>query len=176
MNDTANEGIDRHPALQDLSRDHHNVLVLCLEISRSLENEDDASGEQSTRTPREMAEQLLSFWQGEGNLHFREEEEAFLPVYMRHVRLAENEDLRQMLHDHAWLRDRVERLEQLLDNDRPFQDLLKETGERLKQHARLEERSVFEHAQQVLSDDELDEVGRRSRAFRTRNNMNVGPS
>jgi hemerythrin-like domain-containing protein len=52
--------------------------------------------------------------------------------------------------------------------------LLGETGERLKQHARLEERAVFEHAQEVLSDEELNEVGRRSRAFRTRNNMKVG--
>ena len=174
MSETNNDSIDRHPALQDLSRDHHNVLVLCLEIKRSLDDQDHSDEDLDVRSPQKMAEQLITFWQTEGNLHFREEEEAFLPVYMRHVSLSDNEDLRQMLHDHAWLRDRVERLEQLLQTDEPFHDLLSETGERLKQHARLEERAVFEHAQEVLSDEELNEVGRRSRAFRTRNNMNVG--
>ncbi len=175
MNDEENDSIERHPALQDLSRDHHNVLVLAFEISRSLEDPDDLEREADQRTPEEMAEQLLRFWKTEGNLHFREEEEAFLPVYMRHVSLSDNDDLQQMLHDHAWLRDRVERLERLLDENEPFEDLLGEAGKRLKQHARLEERSVFEHAQDVLSEAELEEVGRRSRAFRTQNNMSVGP-
>ena len=71
-----------------------------------------------------------------------------------------------MLDDHAWIRDRIRELKRRFEAEEEVAGLLGEVGRRLHDHARLEERVIFEHMQDLFSDDELAEVAERSRAFR----------
>jgi hypothetical protein len=62
----------RHPALAELSRDHHQALV----VARRLKRADDESVDRAR-------EGFLDYWEHEGSEHFREEEEILLPELAR---------------------------------------------------------------------------------------------
>jgi len=159
--------IDRHNALELLSRDHHDALVQAKRLQDGKlggEDEEDV-------TDREVAEGFLSFWDRHARRHFREEEEVLLPVYSRHEPPTENALIRTMLNDHAWFRDVVEDLRQLLEasyDDETLRSLLEEIGRRLQQHARMEERELFEMLQDRLTEEDLADVRRRSEKYRAR--------
>lgn len=152
--------LDRHPSLQDLSRDHNAALIQAHLLRKS------AQGEAGARPPEEMAREFLQFWEEDANPHFREEEEVLLPIYARHVAPSEDEQVQQMLDDHAWFRDVIFELRQQVDGGEDVRELLGEIGRRLHDHARLEERKIFERMQDVMTEEDLADVGERSQAFR----------
>ncbi len=154
------EPLKRHPSLQDLSRDHNHALIQAHLMRESAQGDEDA------RPPAEMAREFLEFWEQDANPHFREEEEVLLPVYARHVVPSADEQVRQMLDDHAWFRDVVFELRRQLEAGEDVSELLGEIGRRLHDHARLEERHIFERMQEVMTDEDLVDVGERSRMFR----------
>ncbi len=149
----------RHEALHDLSRDHFEALLQAQQIKQAVQGEGDGTVEDAART-------FLAFWEGGGRMHFVEEEEILLSVYSRHARPTGNEDIRTMLDDHAWIRDHIRDLKERYEAGEDIKDLLAGVGERLHDHARLEERVIFEHMQEIFTDEELSEVAERSRAFR----------
>lgn len=163
--------MERHPALQDLSRDHFDALSLAQFIDRSL------TGHEMGGTPEAAAERLLEAWDDELAWHFREEEEVILPIYGRHVAIGKDRRTGRMLEDHAWFRDKVPALAAKVDAGEPFEELLGRIGQRLHDHARFEERELFGHVEEALADDELDELSERSRAYRQANRdpPKIGP-
>lgn len=151
--------MERHEALQDLSRDHHHALARAQELAR-------AGTEEGRFEPEEAARRFLVFWEDEAALHFREEEDVLLPVYQRRKAILGDEAVREMLADHAWFRDEVPKLQAALEAGEEVTDRVHAIGSRLHDHARLEERRIFEDVQATLTEADLDDLLERGRAFR----------
>lgn len=115
-----------------------------------------------------MAEEFLQFWEKNGRLHFREEEEILLPAYARHVPLESDEDAMRMLADHAAIRARIEQLRERLQNGQPVESALAELGRILKDHVRLEEDRIFPRIEKTLSEAELTALGQRLTRLHTK--------
>jgi iron-sulfur cluster repair protein YtfE (RIC family) len=155
----------RHPALHDLARDHFHALV-CAQRIRKATTDDEL---------KEAAMALIKLWREDLVYHFREEEEVLLPVLSRHFSPSDDPDIRRMLDDHARLRDGFRRLCQEVDGDLDCMKLLKELGEQLEAHARLEDRIVFGRLESLLTESELQEVARLSAEFRDLWGRPTGP-
>lgn len=162
----------RHQALQDYSRDHHFFLLEAREIRWALE------GSEHGRPARHVVRSFLDFWHDDGLLHLREEEEVLLPCYAELAPSQTQQDhIERVLDEHRRLRRRVATLKQRVETGAPFEALLGRVGERLHDHVRFEERTVFEHLQEVLADEELAIIGEASRQFRLehRSAAAIGP-
>jgi Hemerythrin HHE cation binding domain len=81
----------RHPALQALSRDHHQTLV----AQRLRRAGDHDAGE--------ALASFLKFWRNQGELHFRLEEEVLLPSFAT-AGGAETPAVARVLIEHAEIR------------------------------------------------------------------------
>ncbi|MGH2593644.1 MAG: hemerythrin domain-containing protein [Anaerolineae bacterium] len=151
----------RHPALQDLSRDHQLFLLQAQQIRWSVHS--------SRRAPPlgRMTTLFLEYWDRDADPHLREEEEVLLPIYARYSSQEQKRFVAQMMSDHTWLRARIGELRQRSPGQE-VQELLTQIGQRLHDHVRFEERVVFQHVQEVMSEAELQEIGARSLAFRTK--------
>lgn len=157
----------RHPALADLSRDHHHALVQAKTLTQT---PDEATG---TRN----AEAYLEHWNEDIIWHFFEEEQTILPLLQRHTDLANNEHVQRLIMDHAWIRDETETIANRLDESAQLKDTLIQLGERLRDHARFEDRELFPYLEDTLTDDELRDLHERSRRFRRqhRGDESIGP-
>lgn len=119
MKAVAMKPLHRHPTLVPLSHDHHHSLALCLRILRRPSENHQA----------DIEPHLHGLQQ-----HFLEEETLFAP-HWHHVSPA----LRQRFEaDHAFLRALAERPDY---GDETWNRLF---AERLRDHARFEERELFE--------------------------------
>lgn len=142
----------RHPSLRKFSDDHHGGLVQARRLRRVRDGE---------LKLRELARSFLRFWEEDTSPHFREEEEILLPVYARHGGDLGAEPIQEMTADHARIRGLVMAL---IEEDRSggvSTATLREIGEHLEAHIRLEERRVFPLVEAVLPEEGLEEVGTR---------------
>lgn len=155
----------RHPALTDLARDHFHALRCSQRIRKATTDEEIQSA----------AEALAALWRDDLIHHFREEEEVLLPILSRHINPSDNIDIRRMLDDHAFLRDGLRRLDKDLQTRHLDLSQLKILGERLEQHARLEDRIIFTLCEQMLTEGELEEIASLSHHFRTQWHRPLGP-
>jgi hypothetical protein len=131
----------RHPALVELSRDHHRALVVAQALCRA---------DTSQEIPPEVL--FARFWRTDGEAHFRLEEDVLLPAYALHGD-PRHPAIVQMLIDHMTIRrDAV-----LIATGGPT-DIMHRLGANLMAHVRLEERQVFPLVEQTLSEDELDAI------------------
>jgi hemerythrin-like domain-containing protein len=149
----------RDEALADFSRDHLPALRQAKYLRKS-------GTEDGEHTPEEAAEGFLEFWDDHAELHFYEEEAVILPVLSRTGNITERDDVRTMLDDHAWFRDKVVELEDTLESGEDLEALTTQMGERLKEHAEMEEQEMFEDLQEELTDEQLEAIHRRSKRFR----------
>lgn len=135
------EDVKRHPALQELSRDHHHALVIAQLLKRA---------DQSTAA--EARKRFLRYWNTDGREHFREEEEVLLPTLARFVD-PDQPIVARVLLDHVRIRALAE----------PSDDLqqLHELGAQLEQHVRREERELFDLIEQAIPERELTELSAR---------------
>jgi hemerythrin-like domain-containing protein len=129
----------RHPALQTLSRDHHQALVVAQQLRRA---GDHGAGE--------AQEAFLEFWRKECQMHFRVEEEMLLPRFAA-AGGGDSPAIARVLVDHAEIRLRALRLQE----GSASTALLRELGELLAEHVRLEERDLFPAIEGILSDRQL---------------------
>jgi hypothetical protein len=142
----------RHPDLRKFSDDHHQGLVRARRLRRTADGEG---------TPSEEASAFLRFWEEETSPHFRARGRGAA----RSLRASRRGPRRG-----ARTRDGI--------RPRPHQDLgyglrgevgsggvdretLREIGERLEAHIRLEERRVFPMMEASLSEEALHEIGAR---------------
>jgi len=132
--------VKRSAALAALSRDHHQALVVAQQLRRV-----DAGGRAQARM------RFLSFWTEHGERHFRLEEEILLPGYARYGD-ARHPLVQRVLVDHVAIRVRAGGLAADPDVD---VEALRELGERLAAHVRLEERELFPMIEEVMPPDEL---------------------
>jgi len=118
----------RLQALIPLSHDHQHALVEARQLRRAAARDDDPSG---------AALAFVRFFRTSSVPHFREEEEALFPlvVDVKEARAL----LVQALLDHQRLHALVAALEAGGD----VRGTMREVGERLEAHVRLEERELF---------------------------------
>lgn len=152
-------GLKRHPSLQDLSRDHQLFLLHARNLRWGV------GGDPRAPSLAEALRGFVRFWQQEGILHVREEEEVLLPAYAQRVVLDGDEVTERVLADHAWLYAAAADLPTCLHDD-AHRDLPAQVAQRVQDHVRFEERVWFERVQAALSEEELDRLGARSLAFR----------
>ena len=147
----------RHPSLRPFSDDHHRGLVNARRLKRA------ASGEEPNAT--KAAHDFLEFWRRDTSLHFRKEEEVLLPVLARYGGDLEERPVLQMLTQHTRIRGLAMQLSDELERDGVRQDTLRNLGEHLEAHIRLEERRVFPFVEETLPEHALREVASRLEVF-----------
>ena len=147
----------RHPSLRAFSDDHHQGLVNARRLRRA------ASGEEPNAA--NAAHDFLEFWRRDTSLHFRKEEEVLLPVLARYAGDLDERPVLQMLAQHARIRGLAMQLSDELERDSVRQDTLRELGEHLEAHIRLEERQVFPFVEETLPEHALQEVASRLEVF-----------
>ncbi len=140
----------RTPELRTLSEDHHHGLVHARRLRR-------AAG----YAPEATAKAFLDFWQKDTSIHFRKEEEVLLPVVARHGGDVSREPLVEMLSQHARIRGLVMRLSDEVESGGFRPETLREIGELLEEHIRLEERVVFPLVEESLPGAALAELAAR---------------
>src|SRR5579863_4800339 len=137
----------RDKSLIPLSHQHQHALALCVRIDRAspIPNADLAAWQV----------EIAQLFQSEIAIHFAAEERVLFPAAL------EFDELKLLIEelraDHAWLREQF--------NGTVAQTLSASdvTGlaARLAAHIRKEERRLFERLQQLLSRDQLADLGRR---------------
>jgi hemerythrin-like domain-containing protein len=103
----------------------------------------------------------LRFWEEDTSPHFRDEEEVLLAVYARHGGDPGAGPIQEMTADHARIRGLAMTLIEESRSGEISTGTLREIGERLEAHIRLEERRVFPLVESTLSEEGLEEVGAR---------------
>lgn len=153
----------RHPALQDLSRDHHLVLFHCQRLRRALD------GAAPWPQLQGLLEKFLAFYESDMKPHFQEEDELVVPL----AQGAGDERLREIgakiLQEHHEFRKRLDALGKLRPTESRARALLAELEPRITRHVRQEEAELFQGVQSRLSEERLQELWRRSYAFRRKN-------
>ena len=137
----------RHPALVPLSHDHHHALVEARRVRRMAGTPESAA----------VARAFLRFFANETVAHFRDEEELLFPHV---VELTEARELLvQALLEHQRLRALTARLRQILTTGGEVDGVMRELGELLEEHIRLEERNLFPLIERQLAG--LEQLSRR---------------
>jgi len=150
----------RHPSLRPFSDDHHQGLVNARRLRKA------ASGEEPDAT--NAARDFLEFWRRDTSLHFRKEEEVLLPVLARYAGDLDERPVLQMLAQHTRIRGLAMQLSDELEQNRVRKDTLRNLGEHLEAHIRLEERRVFPFVEETLPEHALQEVASRLEVFEPR--------
>lgn len=139
-------GIKRHVALQPLSRHHMEALYLGVKLRR-------AGTEKSALTTEELVHEVKSFWDPDGERHFREEEEILLPTYAKYGDIKQ-EIIVDMLLEHVKIRSLV----RTVTTEAVDVETLHALGELLETHIRKEERIIFPMIEKALPEDVLQEM------------------
>ena len=139
----------RHPALAALSRDHPHELVQARRLARAA----DAGPEER----REAARVYVELFFTETVRHFRDEEERLFPAYARHA--GATPTLRRILEEHMQLHGLVRALRTQVAGGEVDPERVRELGDLLREHVRVEERELFPAVEAALSGDELQELG-----------------
>ena len=148
----------RHPSLVPLSHDHHHALVEARRLRQSSE------GDQEARCA--AADGFLRFFSAETIRHFREEEELLFPALIDANGGGDDLLVRALL-EHQRIHALVAQLERGLITGEADGARMRELGELLDAHVRLEERDLFPLIEQVVPEDalrRLDLVAKRERA------------
>ncbi len=129
-----NKPIKRHKAIQPLSREHHQGLLLCWKIRKGFEKGIE---------PQRIKNYTDWFWENQLEEHFSIEEKYVFPVLG-----AENDLVKQALEEHEHLaslflqKNEIALTLEMIQND-------------LEGHIRFEERVLFNKIQEVASTEEL---------------------
>ena len=135
----------RDPSLVPLSRQHQHALALCVRIRRALEAGDPALNAWSAEVRDAFAQEI--------GAHFAAEEALVFPEARQFASLSPL--VKDLLRDHAALRDCFQRAEAGTLDATGLADLAR----RLDEHIRKEERQLFEQMQELLPPDRLERLG-----------------
>jgi hemerythrin-like domain-containing protein len=140
--------IKRHKALQPLSRDHHQGLILAQILKKGAP---EYKGMPSTIEGKK--EYAIAFSESELKQHFMMEENVLFAYAVN-----KNEELdtliKELLIEH---REIIYLIEKITSSSQP-ENLLDEFGRKLESHIRKEEREVFVKVEEALSENELQEL------------------
>ena len=137
--------MQRAQQLQELSREHHDSLVMAKNIAEIAESGNDAE-------LLEAIERVKDYYKNELEVHFQHEERTIFSLifreYREHIALATT-----LLKEHGFIRMLIPKL--TLENAKTD---LAEFAEVLKNHTRVEERELFPLVESLFSDEQLNAV------------------
>jgi hemerythrin-like domain-containing protein len=140
----------RDPSLIPLSHQHQHGLALAVLIDRGLK--EDPTPEKAGELARKVAAMADAELLG----HFRVEEETLFPSVRGFLEAGEVID--ELIEQH---REMESLMESIARSSGPEQSvLLKQFGELLSRHIRIEERQLFEEIQAKLPPEEIGKLGR----------------
>jgi hemerythrin-like domain-containing protein len=141
----------RHPALRDLSEDHHHGLVQARRLMKAAE---DFGEEGPRRKAEEVAQAFLEFFEAHTRPHFREEEEILLPSFAGHGDVAQAPFVR-MLIEHVQINLLVRSLAAEVRLGEPSPETMGRLGVLLQGHIRHEENVIFPLIEKALPTDAM---------------------
>lgn len=145
--------IKRNPAIVEFSRDHHFALLLVWKIREGLKKSID---------PDRISRYAIHFYDTDLTHHFEEEEAVLFN------KISSDNPLRiQAETDHKNIKQLIEELKNKSDDN----NLLKTFADTLEKHIRFEERELFNHLQENISDNDLAEI---ASSLKTRNHESDG--
>lgn len=137
-----NKPIKRNKYLLQLSKDHHFSLLFCWKIREGLKQQVGAE---------RMKKYVLHFWQNGLEPHFREEEKIlFAP--------AKDDKVQRAMEEHKQIKKQVDTV--LSSPGGEAAKSLALLADAVDAHVRYEERVLFPHLEEILSDAELKAVGK----------------
>ena len=145
--ESGKKGIKRHEVLQPLSRHHMVALDVGVKLRR-------ANTPESLLSNKEIRQEVIDFWEPDGQTHFREEEEILLPVYAQYGDI-QDPLIIEMLVEHVQIRSLIR---QITNATTPLIEEMHELGHLLEQHVRKEERIIFPMIEKALPEDVLQEM------------------
>lgn len=126
--------IKRHQAIQPLSREHHQDLLLCWKIR---------TGFKKGLEPQRIKKYVLWFYEEHMIDHFEAEEKYIFPLLgEQHVLI------QKALAQHR-------RLKRLIQDEQNLTISLNHLEEELETHVRFEERTLFNEIQALASEEQL---------------------
>ena len=132
--------IKRNPAIAELSKDHHDALLLVWNIKKALKNSIEAA---------RITNYVIPFYEADLLTHFKQEEE-LLFIHLEAtatLRVQAEEEHRQIHLLIAGLRKNPE-----------DKNLIEKFAETLEKHIRFEERILFNHLQEIIPAAKLVEI------------------
>ncbi len=134
--------LKRDQALQPLSRQHHQGLLVSLFLSNGLKK---------GVATKPMRDFILQFWQDDLLKHFEAEEQVLVPFAKPYAILEPL--ITRMLLEHQQIVLLINRI----NNEARAEQLetIKEFADKLEQHIRFEERELFEQMQITLSAEDM---------------------
>jgi hemerythrin-like domain-containing protein len=141
----------RDPGLHPLSHQHQHGLALSVLIDRGLK------GDAAETIAADLAQKVTATWEVELQHHFRIEEEVVFPTV--EPVLASGAIVRELVEQHREMEALIGRIGAASGPGRV--ELLREFGQLLSKHIRIEERQLFEEIQARLSKDEMAALGLR---------------
>jgi iron-sulfur cluster repair protein YtfE (RIC family) len=138
----------RHKSIVNLSRDHHQGLILAQLIKKNAPRYNNLP-----HTLEGKVEYTLNAFRMDLLPHFKKEEEILFP-FVKGIDNELGEVINQLLNEHKKITDLIIKLKK--NNNK--EDILDELGNLLTQHIRKEERELFEKVQEILTDEELENL------------------
>ena len=130
--------IKRSVQLQPLSREHHEGLLFAWKIRQGLKNGTDVSL---------MGRFVQWFWDTHLDHHFRQEEQVLMSLLPGDALLArmqdEHQEIEALLH---------------INQSIPDPALLEQIAQQVNDHIRFEERELFPHIEQSITEEQLNQV------------------
>lgn len=140
----------RHPSLIPISRQHHTMLLLAQLLKK---NAPDYRGLPTTLEGK--ATYALDLYNNLIQSHFALEEEkliAFIEIEDAEIQVL----IQEILHEHQLMKNQFV----LIENQIYDLESLHELGQLLDDHIRKEERIFFQKLQAILSEEELQALGK----------------
>ena len=136
-----NSPLKRNENLAKLSRDHHSGLLFCWKIRQGVKYHIE---------PDRMISYVKYFWDHHFATHFKEEEEFLFSQIQDDV-------VQKALDDHQKIKISVDKIG--VSGMESEDDVLLELADMVDDHIRFEERVLFPHLQEKLSEEQLELIG-----------------
>lgn len=145
-----NKPLARHEALAPFSRDHYTGLVQAQHLIKASRDDDVAR--------RKAVADFVDAFDNDIAEHFRDEERILADILS-------DADRDALLTQHRRLEQDAENLRRLRKSVDPDPQTLADTGKRLEEHIRWEERELFDRVQQQLDDKAIEQLQRQTAAI-----------
>ncbi len=150
----------RHPALYQLSHDHHQGLILAQQLKKDAPR---YKGLPSTLDRKK--DYAISFYNNELVKHFEDEEKILFPSAIK-----SDDEIASLVKEVISEHRKIESLINDLKKNDDVVGLLDELGRLLENHIRKEERKLFPKMEETLSEKELIVIGEKLSS--SRNHLN----
>lgn len=134
--------IKRNEHIITLSREHHFSLLFSWKVKTGLKKGIDL---------KRIHDYVIFFWEEHTIQHFRQEEEVLFAVH-------NDELVDKALAEHKVIREKILALEKWNGED-DISEQLMEVADMITDHVRYEERDLFPHLEQILTPEQLKQIG-----------------